>query len=140
MGFALPGSIGAKVAQPDRKVLSISGDAGFMMNIQDLETAVRYNIPIVAMVWEDGEYGLINWKQQTSFDGKHSKLDFNNPDWEMLAKSFGMFGKTITSAEDIMPSLEEAFSQDGPALLSVKVDYGENRKLTERLGNIIAAI
>ena len=140
MGFALPGSIGAKIAQPERRVLSISGDAGFMMNIQDLETAVRYKIPIVAMVWEDGEYGLIKWKQQNSFNGKHSELAFNNPDWEMLAKSFGMYGKTIRAAEDIMPSLEEAFNQDGPALLSVKVDYGENRKLTERLGNIIAAI
>ena len=140
MGFALPGAIGAKIARPDSKVLAIAGDAGFMMNVQDLETAVRNKIPFVVMVWEDGEYGLIKWKQQNRFDGRHSELAFTNPDWELLAKSFGMHGKTITAAEDIIPSLEEAFSQDGPALLSVKVDYGENRKLTERLGNIIASI
>jgi len=140
MGFAMPGAIGAKIAHPDRKVLAISGDAGFMMNVQDLETAVRNKIAFVTMVWEDGEYGLIKWKQQNSFDGRHSELAFNNPDWELLAKSFGMYGKTITAAEDIVPSLQEAFEQDGPALLSVKVDYDENRKLTKRLGEILASI
>jgi len=140
MGFAMPGAIGAKIAHPERKVLAISGDAGFMMNVQDLETAVRNKIAFVTMVWDDGEYGLIKWKQQNGFDGRHSELAFNNPDWELLAKAFGMFGKTITAAEDIVPSLQEAFEQDGPALLSVKVDYDENRKLTKRLGEILATI
>ena len=93
MGFAMPGSIGAKIAFPDRRVLSISGDAGFMMNVQDLETAVRRKLNIVAMVWEDGEYGLIKWKQQNGFNGRHSDLAFANPDFEVLADSFGMWGK-----------------------------------------------
>jgi acetolactate synthase-1/2/3 large subunit len=93
MGFAMPGSIGAKIAFPDRRVLSISGDAGFMMNVQDLETAVRRKLNIVAMIWEDGEYGLIKWKQQNGFNGQHSDLSFGNPDFESLAKSFGMWGK-----------------------------------------------
>ena len=136
MGFAMPGSIGAKMAFPDRKVLSISGDAGFMMNVQDLETAVRLKLNIVAMVWCDGEYGLIKWKQQNGFDGRHSDLDFNNPDFAKLAESFGMWGKELTATEQIAPALEEAFQQDGPALIAVPVDYGENIKLTERLGNI----
>ncbi|GMQ88433.1 MAG: acetolactate synthase large subunit [Gammaproteobacteria bacterium] len=140
MGFALPGGIGAKLAQPDRKVLAICGDAGFLMNVQDLETAVRLNLNVVYMVWEDGEYGLIKWKQQNQFDGRHSKLDFNNPDWELLAKSFGMWGKTISGPGGLLPALEEAFRQEGPALIAVPVDYAENLKLTRRLGEIECTI
>lgn len=140
MGFAMPGSIGAKVAFPERRVLSISGDAGFMMNVQDLETAVRRKLNIVAMVWEDGEYGLIKWKQQNGFDGKHSDLAFNNPDFEVLAESFGMWGKKVTSTDQIVPFLEEAFSQEGPALISVPVDYSENMKLSDRLGQVSVPI
>lgn len=136
MGFAMPGSIGAKMAFPDRKVLSISGDAGFMMNVQDLETAVRNKLNVVAMVWLDGEYGLIKWKQQNHFNGKHSDLAFNNPDFAKLADSFGMWGRELTSTDQILPALEEAFQQEGPALIAVPVDYAENLKLTERLGNV----
>jgi len=140
MGFAMPGSIGAKIAFPERRVLSISGDAGFMMNVQDLETAVRRKLNIVAMVWEDGEYGLIKWKQQNGFDGKHSDLAFTNPDFEALASSFGMWGKKVTSTDQIVPLLEEAFSQEGPALISVPVDYRENMKLSDRLGQVSVPI
>ena len=136
MGFAMPGSIGAKIAYPNRKVLSISGDAGFMMNVQDLETAVRKKLNIVAMVWLDGEYGLIKWKQQNGFNGKHSDLAFNNPDFAKLAESFGMWGRELTAADQITDALEEAFKQEGPALIAVPVDYAENMKLTERLGNV----
>ena len=136
MGFAMPGSIGAKMAMPDRKVLSISGDAGFAMNVQELETAVRRKVNVVAMVWVDGEYGLIKWKQQDSFDGKHSDLAFGNPDFAKLADSYGMWGCEITSTDQLTPALEEAFQQEGPALIAVPVDYGENTKLTARLGNI----
>ena len=140
MGFAMPGSIGAKFAHPRQRVLSISGDAGFMMNVQELETAVRLKLNIVAMVWLDGEYGLIKWKQQTHFDGKHSELSFNNPDFAKLAESFGMWGKELTAADQVIPALEEAFSQPGPALIAVPVDYAENMLLTERLGNVSIAI
>ena len=136
MGFALPGAIGAKFACPDRRVLSINGDAGFLMNVQELETAVRYKQNIVIMVWVDGEYGLIKWKQQDAFDGRHSKLDFGNPDYELLAKAFGMWGKTLTAAGQLPGALEEAFRQEGPALIAVPVDYSENRKLTARLGKV----
>jgi len=140
MGFALPGSIGAKIAFPNRRVLSINGDAGFLMNVQDLETAVRLGLNVVVMVWVDGEYGLIKWKQQVGFDGKHSELAFGNPDFEALAKAFGMWGKLVDSAAGIAPALEEAFSQDGPALIAVPVDYSENLKLTKRLGNVVVPI
>ncbi len=136
MGFALPGAIGAKLAQPDSRVLAICGDAGFLMNVQDLETAVRLKLNVVYMVWVDGEYGLIKWKQQNQFGGRHSKLDFGNPDWEMLARAFGMWGKTLGSANQLSGALEEAFQQDGPALIAVPIDYAENVKLTKRLGEI----
>jgi len=136
MGFALPGAMGAKIAQPDAKILSICGDAGFLMNVQDLETLVRLKLNVVIMVWVDGEYGLIKWKQQNSFDGKHSELAFNNPDFEMLAKSFGMWGRTLSDASQIPDALAEAYAQEGPALIAVPVDYGENLKLTARLGDL----
>jgi acetolactate synthase-1/2/3 large subunit len=136
MGFALPGGMGAKIAEPDRKVLAICGDAGFLMNVQDLETMVRRKLPVVIMVWVDGEYGLIKWKQQNHFDGRHSELAFGNPDFEMLAKSFGMWGKLLTDAGQLPSALDEALAQEGPALLAVPIDYAENMKLTERLGNL----
>ncbi len=140
MGFALPGSIGAKMAFPDKKVLSVNGDAGFLMNVQDLETAVRKKINIVAVVWLDGEYGLIKWKQQVQFKGEHSDLKFDNPDFLELAKSFGMWGKQVHSADQFIPALNEAFKQNGPAIIGVPVDYAENMKLTKHLGKVSATI
>ncbi|MDP7545839.1 MAG: acetolactate synthase large subunit, partial [Alphaproteobacteria bacterium] len=140
MGFALPGAIGAKIAHPDRRVGFICGDAGFLMNVQDLETAVRRGINFVCVILVDGEYGLIKWKQQNQFDGRHSDLAFNNPDFELLAKSFGMWGRHLDGAGQLRGALEEAFQQTGPALIAVPVDYGENMKLTRRLGNLVEAI
>jgi acetolactate synthase I/II/III large subunit len=136
MGFALPGAIGAKIAVPDKRVLAICGDAGFLMNVQDLETAVRLKLNIVVMVWADGEYGLIKWKQQNEF-GRHSALSFGNPDWELLAKAFGCWGRTVRNAAELPAVLKEAHAQPGPALIGVPVDYGENVKLTKRLGSIV---
>ena len=140
MGFALPGSIGAKMAFPNKKVLSINGDAGFLMNVQDLETAVRNRINVVAVVWLDGEYGLIKWKQQVQFKGEHSDLKFENPNFSDLAQSFGMWGKQITSADQFIPSLNEAFKQKGPAIIGIPVDYSENMKLTKHLGKVSAIL
>ena len=140
MGFALPGAIGAKLAHPESKMLAICGDAGFLMNVQDLETAKRLDINIVIMIWVDGEYGLIKWKQQNQFDGRHSDLAFENPDFEMLVKSFGIRGRTLDGPGQFADALSDAFAESGPALLAVPVDYDENRKLTERLGNIVCPI
>ena len=123
---------------PSRKARSwrFAGDAGFLMNVQELETAVRRISPSSALSGWTVEYGLIKWKQQNQFDGRHSELAFNNPDFELLAKSFGMWGRHVRASEDFVPALHEALGQAGPALLAVDVDYGENRKLTERLGEI----
>jgi len=136
MGFALPGAIGAKIACPEQRVLAICGDAGFLMNVQDLETAVRLKLNVVIMVWADGAYGLIEWKQQNEF-GKHFNLEFGNPDWELLAKAFGCYGRTIRKAGELPEVLKEAFSQSGPALIGVPVDYAENLKLTKKMGSIV---
>ncbi len=140
MGFAMPGALGAKMAFPDRKIMSISGDAGFLMNVQDLETAARLGLNTVNMVWLDGEYGLIKWKQQNHFDGKHSDLKFNNPDFELLAQAFGIWGKVLDGPGQVTAALEEAFAQDKPAIIAVPVDYSENQKLTKRLGDIDVSI
>lgn len=139
MGFALPGAISAALVHPDRRILSISGDAGYLMNVQEMETAKRLNVNIVTMIWEDNMYGLIAWKQQNEF-GKHTDLSFGNPDWLKLAESFGWFGHKVENSRDLINTLEKAFNEEGPSLVVVPIDYRENMILTERLGNIACPI
>ncbi|MDQ7000176.1 MAG: acetolactate synthase large subunit, partial [Mariprofundus sp.] len=139
MGFALPGAIGASLVYPERQILAVCGDAGFMMNVQEMETAKRLNSNIVVMVWEDNAYGLIAWKQQNQF-GHHTDLSFGNPQWMLLSKAFGWHGHRVENSGDLQATLKSAFSEPGPSLIVIPIDYGENMKLTERLGNIVCAI
>lgn len=139
MGFSLPGAIAASMVNPDKRILSISGDAGFMMNIQEMETAKRMNCNFVAMVWEDNAYGLIAWKQTNEF-GKHTELDFGNPNWVQLAEAFGWHGHFVTESVNLKDTLEAAFDEEGPSLVVVPIDYSENMKLTKRLGEITCPI
>jgi len=139
MGFALPGAMAAKLVHPERRVLAICGDAGALMNIQDLETARRNGLNVVMMVWEDHEYGLIKWKQETHF-GDHSDLRFDNPDWVQLAEAFDCHGARCERAEELKDVLAEAFAADRPSIVSLPIDYAENLKLTERLGEIACRI
>jgi len=139
MGFALPGAIAASMVYPDKRVLAVCGDAGFMMNVQEMETAKRLNVNCVVMVWEDNEYGLIAWKQQSQF-GRHTDLAFGNPNWMQLAEAFGWNGHKVTKSSDIKSTLENAFNEDGPSLVLIPIDYRENMKLTERLGDIACPI
>jgi len=139
MGFALPGAIAASMVHPDKRVLAVCGDAGFMMNVQEMETAKRLNVNCVVMVWEDNEYGLIAWKQQSQF-GRHTDLAFGNPNWIQLAEAFGWHGHKVTKSSEIKSTLENAFNEDGPSLVLVPIDYRENMKLTERLGDIACPI
>lgn len=139
MGFALPGAIAAHLVHPERRILSISGDAGFLMNVQEMETAKRLGANLTAMVWEDGAYGLIAWKQETEF-GRHTDLSFGNPNWLQLAAAFGWNGFYCDRSRDLRSTLEESFDSDGPSLVVVPIDYRENRLLTERLGNIACPI
>jgi acetolactate synthase-1/2/3 large subunit len=139
MGFALPGAIAASMVHPERRILAICGDAGFLMNVQEMETAKRLNTNFVAMIWEDNAYGLISWKQDNEF-GKHTDLGFGNPDWIALAKAFGWHGHRVNASRELAASLDAAFREDGPSLIVIPIDYRENSLLTERLGNISCPI
>ena len=139
MGFALPGAIAAGLVHPDRQILAICGDAGFLMNVQEMETARRLNSHIVVMVWEDHSYGLIAWKQTNEF-GHHTDLAFGNPDWIQLARAFGWNGYRVDHSRDLSGLLSRAFQEPGPSLVVVPIDYRENALLTERLGNIACPI
>jgi acetolactate synthase-1/2/3 large subunit len=138
MGFALPGAIAAGIVHPDRRVLAIAGDAGFLMNVQEMETAKRIGSNITVMVWEDHAYGLVAWKQETHF-GKHTDLAFGNPDWLLLAQSFAWNGHYVNNAADLASTLEEALAETGPSLVVVPIDYRENMLLTKKLGEISCA-
>ena len=139
MGFALPGAIAADIVFPEKRILSICGDAGFMMNVQEMETAKRLNSNIVVMVWEDKAYGLIAWKQEAQF-GHHTDLAFGNPDWMKLADAFGWNGHFVNNSRDLVSTLESAFEETGPTLVVVPIDYSENMKLTKRLGDIAGSM
>lgn len=139
MGSAFPGAIAAKLVHPKRRILAICGDGGFLMNVQEMETAKRLGTNIVVMVWEDGGYGLISWKQDSQFN-RHSNLSFGNPDFGKLAESFGWKSFTVDKSNEIKPTLERAFECNAPALVMIPIDYRENLKLTERLGKIVCPI
>jgi acetolactate synthase-1/2/3 large subunit len=133
MGIAIPGAIAAKLVHPDRKVVALCGDGGFLMNSQELETARRVGADICVIVWRDDGYGLIDWKQRNEF-GRPFGVEFGNPDFIAFANSFGMAGFRPTDAADLYPTLMKALAADGPSLVEVPIDYAENLRLTERLG------
>jgi len=139
MGFALPAAVSAKLVHPERKVVAVSGDGGFLMNCQELETARRLGLAIVNVIFRDGGYNLIQWKQQTHY-GRESGVTFGNPDFVELARAFGAKGYRVESARQLSPILAEALAQPGPSIIDVPVDYGENAKLTARLGRLVCPI
>ena len=136
MGGSLPGAIAAKLVYPERRVMALCGDGGFLMNVQEIETAVRYKTNIVVMVWVDNAYNLIQWKQTNEF-GHHTTLSFGNPDFVKLAESFGCKGILVKRSRDLAPAIEEAFSADKPAIIAVPIDYRENERLTEKLRIVV---
>jgi acetolactate synthase-1/2/3 large subunit len=133
MSFALPGALGVKLARPEAKVLAVMGDGAFLMNSQEIETAVRERIPLVVLIWEDNGYGLIEWKMDLEVGG-HSNVHFGNPDVVQYAASFGAKGYRIESAGDLLPTLRKALADDGVSIIACPVDYRENMSLIERLG------
>ncbi len=135
MGFSLPGALSVKLARPAANVLAVMGDGAFLMNSQEIETAVRERIPLVVLVWEDGGYGLIEWKMDLEVGG-HSNVAFTNPDWVQYAASFGASGYRISSADELLPTLRKALDDDGVSIISCPVDYRENMNLIERLGQL----
>lgn len=139
MGFALPGAIAASIVYPDRRILAIAGDGGFLMNIQEMETATRIGSNIVVLVWEDHAYGLIAWKQQKEF-GYHTDLAFGNPKWTTLAQAFGWQGHYVEKSTDLRDTLEAAFDEKGPSLVVIPIDYREHALLRQKVGEITCAI
>ena len=136
MGCALPGAIAAKIVHPNRRVMAVCGDGGFLMNVQELETAVRLGTNIVVMVWVDNGYNLIEWKQKNEF-GHHTDLSFGNPDLVMLAESFGCMGQYVQNARDLAPAIEKAFAANKPAVIAVPIDYRENDRLMDQLRIVV---
>jgi acetolactate synthase-1/2/3 large subunit len=136
MGIAVPGAIAAKLVHPDRNIVAVTGDAGFLMNSQEIETAMRCRLPIVILIWNDGGYGLIEWKQMNEF-GRESHVHFSNPDFVKYAAAFGCRGYRVERTQDLPAILEEALSNDTVSIIDCPVDYRENIKLTEQMGNLV---
>ena len=133
MGFALPCAIAAKLVHPERHVVTVNGDGGFLMNVQELETAMRLRTPIVNLVWENAQYGSIVWKQDKRF-GRHFGTDFTNPDFVRLAESFGMPAWRCEGVEDLGGHLRRALSLDVPSLIVVPIDYSIDVAISQELG------
>ena len=132
MGIAVPGAIAAKLVRPERKVVAFSGDGGFLMNVQELETAKRLGTAIVMVVLVDGRYGVIEANQQRRFQ-RTGGVEFGNPDLVQLARAFGIRGEAVASAAELLPALRRALDGDGPALVAVPIDPRENAKLGDAL-------
>jgi acetolactate synthase-1/2/3 large subunit len=128
MGIGLPGAIAAKLAYPERRVVSVSGDGGFLMNVQEMETATRLGLPVVVVVWVDGAYGVIGWKQERRFGRTHA-IEFGNPRWDDLAASFGWRHRHATDGDGLRAALEAALAEGGPALVTLPIDYRQNVRL-----------
>jgi acetolactate synthase-1/2/3 large subunit len=136
MGISLPGAIAAKLVHPDRKVVALCGDGGFLMNSQELETAKRIGANVTVVIWRDDGYGLIDWKQRNEF-GRPFGVEFGNPDFVAYAESFGIAGFRPSSADELYPTLMRALDVAGPSVVEVPIDYRENLRLTERLGALM---
>jgi acetolactate synthase-1/2/3 large subunit len=128
MGIGLPGAIAAALALPERRAVTVSGDGGFLMNVQEMETATRLGLPVVVVVWVDGAYGVIGWKQERRFGRTHA-IEFGNPVWDDLAAAFGWSHRHATDGDGLRAALEAALAEGGPALVTVPIDYRQNVRL-----------
>jgi acetolactate synthase-1/2/3 large subunit len=133
MGFAVPTAIAAKLVHPGRKVVTVSGDGGFLMNCQELETAVRLKTPVVNIVWENQQFGSIVWKQDKKF-GRHFGVDFGPTDFVKLAEAFGAPAWRVTDAGEFSRRLEQALALDVPSVIVVPIDYSVDVAISQELG------
>jgi acetolactate synthase-1/2/3 large subunit len=137
MGFALPAAVAARMVLPrDRRVVTISGDGGFLMNVQELETAKRLGLAIVNIVWTDSAFGVIELHQQRKF-GHLAGTKFTNPDLVSLAESFGIAGMRVSSADEVTPTLQRALELDIPSVVEIPIDYRENAKFSMNLVDLV---
>lgn len=135
MAWTLPGAIAAKIARPDAKVLVATGDGSFLMNSQEIETALRVRTPMVILIWVDDAYGLISWKMDLEI-GHNVDTRFGNPDFVAYAESFGAAGYRISSAEQLLPTLRQALAADTVSVIACPVDYSANSALISSLGEL----
>jgi acetolactate synthase-1/2/3 large subunit len=135
MAWTVPGAIGAKLACPQARVLVATGDGAFMMNSQEIETALRERIPFVVLIWVDDEYGLIKWKMDLEL-GENFDIAFGNPDFVAYAESFGARGYRIEAADQLLPVLKTALADDTVSVIACPVDYSANLQLTDALGEL----
>ncbi len=135
MGIAIPGALAAKLVYPDRHVVAVTGDGGFMINMQELETALRLGVAFTTIIFNDGGYGLIEWKQQQYY-GESSFIKFGNPDFVRLAESMGLKGYRVKASVDFVPCLETALAQDVPTIIDCPIDYKENLMFSQKSGEI----
>jgi acetolactate synthase-1/2/3 large subunit len=135
MGWTVPGAIGAKIARPEARVLVATGDGSFLMNSQEIETALRLRLPFVILVWVDDAYGLISWKMDMEI-GHDVDTRFGNPDFVAYAESFGAKGYRISSADELLPRLRAALADDTVSVIACPVDYAANLELIESLGDL----
>jgi len=133
MGIALPTAIAAKLVYPDRHVVTVNGDGGFLMNCQELETAMRLRTAIVNVIWENSQFGSIVWKQDKKF-GRHFGTDFGNPDFVKLADAFGMPAWRCEAVEDLGRHLRHALTLDVTSLIVLPIDYSIDVSISEELG------
>ena len=131
MGAGLPSAMAARMVYPDRKVLAICGDGGFMMNSQELETCVRLKMNLVVLILNDSAYGMIKWKQ-ANMGFKDFGLDYGNPDFVKYAESYGAIGHRIQSAEEFLPVLKSCLDSDGVHVIDAPVDYSDNDRILNR--------
>jgi acetolactate synthase-1/2/3 large subunit len=136
MGIAVPGAIAAKLVDPDKTIVAVTGDAGFLMNSQEIETALRLDLALIILVWNDNGYGLIEWKQMGRF-GRPSNVSFTNPDFVAYAESFGAKGYRVEPGDDLQDILRQAIEDDTVVIIDCPVDYSENLKLSARLGEVV---
>lgn len=139
MGIAIPGAVAAKLVAPDKKVVAVTGDGGFMMNCQELETALRVGTPFVTIIFNDGGYGLIEWKQINHY-GHSTFINFSNPDFVKLAESMGLIGYRVETTTDFVPTLKAALNQPVPVVIDCPVDYRENLRFSQKAGDLSCAI
>ncbi len=132
MGFAFPAAIAAKLTYPGKKVAAVCGDGGFLMNVQEMETASRLGLNVVVVIFNDCGYELIKWKSVHKF-GSCKWLDFTNPDFVRLAESFGAHGFSVRSSEGLEEVLADAFTRKGPVVVDVQIDYTDGASLARLL-------
>ncbi|WP_319448572.1 MULTISPECIES: acetolactate synthase large subunit [unclassified Mycobacterium] len=135
MAWTLPGAIAAKIARPTANVLVATGDGSFLMNSQEIETALRVGTPMVVLIWVDDAYGLISWKMDLEI-GHNVDTRFGNPDFVAYAESFGAKGYRIASAAELLPTLREALAADTVSIVACPVDYSANSELVASLGEL----